>query len=73
MNHKTKIATGTSAAGVLLLLFNFWHLGQAFKTIGENDKNDVFKNASVTIILTDSTGKKDTMLMEDYLKTGKYK
>jgi hypothetical protein len=71
MNNKIKIAVGTSGAAILVLLLHLWHVAHTVNSIGEKDNNDVFKNASVHIILTDSTGKKDTMIMEDYLKKKK--
>jgi hypothetical protein len=68
LNNKTKITAGTSGAGILLLIFHFWLAAHTVNSIGEKDNNDVFKNAPVHIILTDSTGKKDTTMMEEYLK-----
>ncbi len=68
MNNNTKIAAGISISGVLLLIFHFLHLAHSVSEFGEKDKHEVFKNAPVYFIQTDSTGKQDTMMMEDYLK-----
>jgi hypothetical protein len=72
LNNKAKIAAGTSGVGILFLIFHFWHLTNIFTDYDKNDKQEkMLKNATVTIVVTDSTGKKDTMLMEDYLKLQK--
>ena len=72
MNNKTRVAAGLSGTGVVVLIFHFFHLTQAVNDFDQQDKEEkMLKNAKVTIILTDSTGKKDTMPMEDYLKHNK--
>jgi len=68
LNNNAKIGAGVSVAGILLLIFHFLHVAHSVSEIG---KKDSFKNATVNIILTDSAGKKDTMLMQDYLKKRK--
>ena len=70
-NKKTKIAAGTSGAGILLLIFHFWHVAHTITKIGEPNESDAFKNTPVFFIQTDSAGKKDTVMMEDYLKKQK--
>jgi hypothetical protein len=68
MNNNTKIGAGISVAGILFLIFHFLHVAHSVSEFGEKDKQDVFKNAPVYFIQTDTTGKQDTMMMEDYLK-----
>ena len=68
MNNNTKIGAGISISGILLLIFHFLHVAHTLSTIGDNDKNEVFKNAPVYFIQTDSAGKKDTIMMKDYLR-----
>lgn len=56
----------------MILAFHFFHLAQAVNDFDQHNKEEKMnKNTKVTIILTDSAGKKDTMLLEDYLKTQK--
>jgi hypothetical protein len=65
----TKIGAGISAVlATLLLIFHLLHVFHSVSEFGEKDKNDVLKNAPAYIIQTDPAGKKDTMMMEDYLK-----
>jgi hypothetical protein len=71
MNNNTKIGAGISISGILLLIFHFVHVAHSVSEIGEKDKNEILKNAPVYFIQTDSAGKKDTMMMEDYLKKAK--
>ena len=68
MNNNAKIGAGVSLSGALLLIFHFLRVAHSVSTIGDKDENEVFKNAPVYFIQTDSTGKKDTMLMKDYLR-----
>ena len=72
MNNKTKVTAGLSGAGIVMLIFHLFHLTQAVNDFDQQDREEkMLKNAKVTIILTDSAGKKDTMPMEDYLKQHK--
>ena len=69
MNNRNKtIATGTSILGLLGLIFHFWHIAHTAETFTKKNEYDILKNAPVYFIQQDSTGKKDTMLMKDYLK-----
>jgi hypothetical protein len=70
VTNKTKTITGASVIAGLLLVFKIWHTAT---TIGEitTPDNTLPQNIPVTIITTDSSGKKDTMKMEDYLKQNK--
>ncbi|HTE34297.1 MAG TPA: hypothetical protein VK666_28150 [Chryseolinea sp.] len=70
MENKTKIVSGVSALAVLLFVFHIIHVIHTADELSE-DKMHPFKNARVTIITTDSTGKVDTMLYQDYLKKQK--
>lgn len=69
MNKQTKKAAGgIGAAGIIVSLI---HIAHGFFAISEPavKPKDAFKNATVTIIVTDSsTGKKDTLDMAVYLK-----
>lgn len=51
-------------------MFKLWHVA---KTIDDITQPDIRQPeiVSATIIITDSTGKKDTMKLEDYLKQNK--
>jgi hypothetical protein len=78
MNNNTKAITGLSVIGGLFVLFKLLHFVHTIYTVTEPDDNEI-KVMPVTIITTDSSGKKDTMKMEDYLRqskiidtTGKY-
>lgn len=68
MNTKTKLIAGTSVASLVFAIFHVLHgvyeIGEATK---ENDKNNI-TYLPMKIILTDSTGKRDTMLYEEYIK-----
>lgn len=70
MTNKTKTITGASVIGGLVIVFKLWHVA---KTIDDITQPDIRQPeiVSATIIITDSTGKKDTMKLEDYLKQNK--
>jgi len=68
LNNNAKIGAGVSVAGILLLIFHFLHV---VHSVGKIEKKDSFKNAPVYLIQTDPAGKKDTMMMQDYLKKRK--
>lgn len=70
MNNNNKTIAGVSVIGGLYLLFKLWHVIHAINTVTEPDNNGI-KDMPVTIITTDSSGKKDTMKMEDYLRQNK--
>ena len=71
MDNKTKVVTGISATGALLLVYHIVHLAFAANDLGNSRDTDSFKNANVYFIQTDSIGKRDTMMMKDYLKKNK--
>lgn len=62
-----KTAAGVSLASVIGFIIHAVHLYHVASTTDTNDFSS-FKKEKATIILTDSTGRKDTMLLEDYLK-----
>lgn len=68
MNTKTKLIAGTSAASLVFaiihVLYGVYEISEATKG---NDKNNI-TYSPMQIVLTDSTGKKDTMLYEEYIK-----
>ena len=69
MDNKTKAIGGASIAATAFALFHIFHGMYSVSEIVDNtNKQDVLNNAPVYIIQTDSTGKKDTSFMQDYLK-----
>ena len=68
MNNKTKVITGISGIAIILTTLEIFHVIFSVKEASEPKPEDVFKNAPVYIIQKDSTGKTDTLLMQDYLK-----
>ncbi len=70
MNRNTKTGLGISLAGILGLAFHVMHLAHTAASIGDDSKSRV-TFSPVIIIQTDSAGKKDTMLMKDYLEKQK--
>ncbi len=69
LNKQTKQAAG--GIGVAGIIVSLIHIAHGIFAISEPSvkPEDAFKNAAVTIILTDSiTGKKDTLDMSTYLK-----
>ncbi len=69
MDNKSKVATGVSAGGVLYLLLHLIiNLALSGNELGRSRDPNFLKNAHVYFIQTDSTGKHDTMMMQDYLK-----
>jgi hypothetical protein len=69
LNNKTKIAGGISVTSLVIVLFHLFHFASSINDEGKDEQ--MIKNAKTTIILTDSAGKKDTMLLEDYMKLQK--
>ncbi len=70
MTTKTKTITGASVIGGLLIVFKLWHAATALSDIVEPESNQL-KILPAIIITTDSSGKSDTMKLEDYLKQNK--
>ena len=69
MDNKTKAIGGTSVAAAVFALFHIFHgINSVSEIANSSDEQNGFKNAPVYIIQTDSSGKKDTSLMQDYLK-----
>ena len=59
---------GLSAGGVGAIILGIIHIIHSVNSISEGLKESNFKNASSFIVVTDSTGKKDTIRLEEYLK-----
>jgi hypothetical protein len=68
LNNRTKTITGVSVIGVIAIVFKLFHVAHTVDTVTKLDEPKMFRNAPVTIVITDSTGKRDTMRIEDYLK-----
>jgi hypothetical protein len=67
VKKSTKIVAGASGTGVVLWILHAFHIIH-FATKSSSPDFEV-KKENAKIILTDSvTGKKDTMLLEDYMK-----
>ena len=64
MNRKAKAATGISIVAVLFWLFHTFHV---INLVSSNDSTSGIKPTDGVIILTDSTGKKDTIPLKDYI------
>ena len=64
MNNKAKAATGISIAGVLLWILHAFHI---INFASPKDSTSGVKPSDGVIISTDSTGKKDTIPLKDYL------
>jgi hypothetical protein len=61
-----KAVAGVSAGGLTVYLLHIFHIIHIF---GNNVTPDIkFNKAKPVIILSDSTGKKDTMPLEEYMK-----
>jgi hypothetical protein len=68
MNSKTKLVTGGSVVAVIWAMIQ---IAISINTLSHSDKNKKpveFKNLPSTVIVTDSLGRKDTIVMEEYLR-----
>ncbi len=69
MDNKTKAIGGASIATVAFALFHIFHGIHSISKADEDQKqSDIFKTAPVYIIQTDPNGKRDSILLKDYLK-----
>ena len=68
-NTSKGLIIGLSAGGVAYVLIQLLHIVHGIQQINESQKKIEFKDAYARIILTDPvTGKKDTMLLIDYVE-----
>lgn len=60
---------GLTAGGLTYALVQVFHIITSVHHLNESQKQDEIKNAKAYIIITDSaTGKKDSLLLSDFLK-----
>jgi hypothetical protein len=64
MNNKKKVVAGVSGAGLVVWIFRLLHFINPGSSVVNPDS--VFDKTEADIILTDSTGKKYTMPLQDY-------
>ena len=72
-NYSQGILLGLSAGGLTYVVIQLFHVVSGINHINESLQQDKFKNAHGYIIVTDlTTGKKDTLLLTDYLQKKKH-
>lgn len=71
--YKRGILLGVSVSTIIYIIYQIVHVVHTTGMIIDHEKGNSFKEAQSFIILVDSAGKKDTMLLKNYNEMNKKK